>query len=920
MGPEAMEGEAREEGEGAEEEAGVEEGRMEGEARAEEIGEEGGAMERSTDGDDGVGEETNESAFTAVGSTSFLMLGGGEGAAGAELPKRRGRDLWSTAGDDGARISEEAKLHGLTWEDVAERTFQATKVVGDDGEPYGMLDFGLSAYGSGITIYFSSLLYLAVVYLVAGLIALGMTVVASREGEREVSGEAEWTVDSVGPGLWRWEDSTFGSGGTVAPDFVWINVAWTLVLFFLLLILKRWTMVECQRIDEKWVTDGDYTIAIQGLPVTSDGKPGFEISELVDYLTEVPVRTNGVRDCCSRSKVVPGEEGSGPLRVYQVIPIYNVTDVIQLADEHAMDVVAARGAQNRLAEAREMGKPAKAVKEIEDEVVATDKECGQSLALLIEEGNKEPEFTGTVYVIFEKSEDADRFSHLFRLDTLFKIFIWLLPASDPNDPERFSFKGNKLVTEWAPEPNDIIWVNHSLPERVRRTRMALSWLLVTFPLVALSTFFQLWLDSIDSAESQAIYAAKVVAIMFVNGCIVVLLLMTSGFERPPTFSVEGTSRAYKLFVAQFLNMTIPPMVLYYANGKATRELASFALFLLIGEGFRTVLFDTAYTAVAFYGSRWWGRNYADTQQEMCEWYEGTFFDLGSQFTQVLKVGLLSLFYAPVCPSILLVASGSFVVNHFADKWCLLHWSAPPPSYNAILPVLNLYMLFGGLAFHSFLAGLLFYHAEGPAALTLIALGGLYAYFTFFVFHVWPNHATRGLFSALGSVLRACLPGCACATSCGPQDDGSENAPQPHYSALVESLGQGRKRGPQVPPEDVMPEVATNEKWQQRSDGMRTAILSRFGGILDRAEAGMNQTRAALKKIHRHSTNGVVTDKRRSRMLNAMQWRCQGARGAHIQGYRWNDFVDCDSTVLSGTKALERVHPVTVEPMAKLVTP
>jgi len=329
-----------------------------------------------------------------------------------------------------------------------------------------------------------------------------------------------------------------GSGRPTDETFIWLNVVWTVVLFVALLILKRWTLVECHRIDEKWLTDGDYTIDIKGLPVTADGKPGFEVSELAEYVAEVPLRTSGERDCCTSGKVAPGE--SSPLSVYQIILIYNVTQVVQLADEHAADLEAERGAENRLSEAKAQG--VEDVQDLENEVVAAKEETENSLAALLEESNKEPVFSGQAFVIFDKQDDSSRFSDLFRLDTILKLFFWLMPASEENDPEKFAFKGKKLLVEWAPEPNDIIWVNHSLPESTRQVRTALSWVLVTLPLVAISTLFQLWLDTIEG-ESSLVLMMKVVAIMFINGCIVVILIVTSGFERPQTFSVEGTSRA-----------------------------------------------------------------------------------------------------------------------------------------------------------------------------------------------------------------------------------------------------------------------------------------------------------------------------------------------------------------------------------------
>lgn len=845
------------------------------------------------------------------------------------------------------------KVEGLSAE-VAQRAFEASAVVDERGERYVMTSLSLAGFGSGVSIYFSMLLYMAIAFLVAGLVGGGMWGLAFEQAldpsSKEDSTSEEW--DAVISGLWRWEDPSVGTGRTVDAGYIWINTVILAWIFASAVALKILALGERDTIDDGHVTDSDYTMEIMGLPITPDGQPGFKMEDLARYLADVPLRTNGQRGCTAgKVDSARDEVVTEPL---QISLINDATGAIQCANELHAALLGLQSVVNQLGDGRraqetnrkllseEQGdagaltgtvppvrQKARDLERLERLVTENEQQVAASLEKLREECNKPQRFTGGAYVTFDLANERNTVVRLLTVNSLTDWFHHACTASDPDDPEMYSFMGNKLTVTAAPEPRDLIWPNFGFSEPVRRSRIVMTWLFVAIPLIVMSFYFQLWLNTLeDSNFFISISVLRVIGILAANGILFVVMPLLSEVERPATFSGEGTSRALKMVVAQLANMTLPPMFLYYSGGLAVQKLADFGFTLIIGEGLRGVLLDTAATFSEFYGRRWFGDKHAGTQQELNEFYEGTFFDLSIQCSQVPKVTLLALFYAPVCPAVLLVASASLMANYALDKYCLLYLSAPPPTFNEQMPVFCIHMQAVGVAACAIFSAIVFYNLRGTGAeastfapsMTLLALGCL------------------------------CVVMCLWLIPLGSADDSSEEF---RYSVLAEKSGvdlsssKGSLRSSSKGHVHGVGDLPRESAGMAGRIGVSAQVLAKaLEGMSPAPSApvgeswmakGLLMRRREKKKVALKHSRPKLSFKSMARsILNARSLirgvNRKAADGGEdvanaegnskqvidIRGYNWIDHVDLDRAFFEGTRAMEESRRAHIDTGRNLV--
>ncbi|KAK9826026.1 hypothetical protein WJX74_006561 [Apatococcus lobatus] len=229
--------------------------------------------------------------------------------------------------------------------------------------------------------------------------------------------------------------------------------------------------------------------------------------------------------------------------------------------------------------------------------------------------------------------------------------------------------------------------------------------------------------------------AAILIILVVNQAHYILASYTSKFERHHTHSKEELLLAHTIFLGQFLNTSISPLVANASLPPLRSRVARVPVLRdiifqgqlgdLIPEWYRQVgrslIITIGLTGLMrsltvpqrwlwYAGYRAWGRRYATTQQQLDKAYEAPSFDLAWRYGEIMNVVFCTMMYSSGLPVLYPIAALSFALSYWAEKAELLKMCRPPLYHNdglarqsgSILPYAALWHLgFAAWAFSVF---------------------------------------------------------------------------------------------------------------------------------------------------------------------------------------------------------------------------
>ena len=196
-----------------------------------------------------------------------------------------------------------------------------------------------------------------------------------------------------------------------------------------------------------------------------------------------------------------------------------------------------------------------------------------------------------------------------------------------------------------------------------------------------------------------------------------LMVVLTLYEKHGTLSYEQTSLAMKIFLVQFLNTGVSPVI---ANAKISEldtvsRKGNVELFLYSGQfpdflpgWYQDVGKSLAYflaiqvvsrSAAALFTrvvlplvKRKLSRKFIITQRQMNKMREGPDFELAIRYGELLNIIFIAVFYSTCMPLLLAFAALGFFLQFWTEKYELLRSSKKPATYSADLALISMQVL------------------------------------------------------------------------------------------------------------------------------------------------------------------------------------------------------------------------------------
>ncbi|KAL4478395.1 hypothetical protein ABPG74_006630 [Tetrahymena malaccensis] len=273
-----------------------------------------------------------------------------------------------------------------------------------------------------------------------------------------------------------------------------------------------------------------------------------------------------------------------------------------------------------------------------------------------------------------------------------------------------SFMGNTLRISAAPDPTEIFWENLGVSTMSRVKRVIVG-LLIDFFLVfgcGLSIYFLQDYQNIyaknhnvnsipdsqlrtrEIRNIQLLSFAISIIIFVINQLLVVLVKVVADFKKLQTRTNYNLSFAFFLSLAQFTNATLVPLVvafivhentsyqmLYGASGLIPTQNTIFMVNSFLPTLF--FVFDIPTLIKKFLRKKQeeCQKNSILTQQELLELYEDPEFTIQTEYSQIMKTLLMTLFYATPLPICIFWSILGLIIQYFIAKYNLLYRRSAP---------------------------------------------------------------------------------------------------------------------------------------------------------------------------------------------------------------------------------------------------
>jgi hypothetical protein len=448
-----------------------------------------------------------------------------------------------------------------------------------------------------------------------------------------------------------------------------VSVIIIMIFFHYIRYVFRKTEIQA---DDETITPSDYTCVFENIdPTTKEG-------EFRKWLTDI------------------GKKDNVDLKIVKVNKSYAITEYIKLRNRETVLSKKLNAALKR-----------KGSKTQQEETMIYDtntelKNVQNQLKDVKSTGIKRATF---LYVTFATAIDSDFVQKKFHRSLISQI----LGMFKPKFVSTFrDLKGRSIKAKRAPEPTDILWENlgYTTKEKTKRRSMTT---LLTFIAVCISLGIILLVNwsqnkAIDkfgkgSPVVQGLSIIVSLLISVANAVLAILIDVLTRTEKHITYTNYLKGVAQKLSVAQFLNTALVSLFVELIladdtglTGYNRLELVNFygkggllenIYWIFITSAFLPPVMSLIDPGFQFkrvrqyLATRTGGKELRMSQEDANTLFEGPVITMPTKYAGMIKVLLLTTFYAPALPFSMIYTIGGMTVYYWAEKYVLLRRVALP---------------------------------------------------------------------------------------------------------------------------------------------------------------------------------------------------------------------------------------------------
>jgi hypothetical protein len=449
----------------------------------------------------------------------------------------------------------------------------------------------------------------------------------------------------------------------------WLNFGTVLILIAMIVLLKAHLKQVCEETSESMIKPSDFTLLMKNIPTETSH------DELKKFIT-----VKGYPNCDLDVSAIANVNFAYNIGGY--VKLLRAKNKLLIAKEVLLKKLQKYDRTFRQRTSRYSRATSK-ISEINTKIHSID---GDLKNFLIE---CEHGFNNTVssraFITFNSQRVCKKVRKFWLISPLKRLWIDLSSVFKcwKRDNDHFKIlKGNYIMIEKAPEPLDIIWENLGVPLSTKIWRRLLTYSM-SFILTLIGFFIILLISKTQEEIKQANhdYALEIslsilcsLTISVLNGLLKFIIEFFSQFERYTSYTKFETSRAFKLAIMQFINMSLVPFFLFllFKNIFKQKTLLQNIFFVFLGN----IIFEP----VAIFLDPWYlfrihrqkqiRENIAHctlTQIEANKHFEGPVPEMSHKFANMTKNILSAAFLAPIFPFGLILCVLALVVTYWLDK-------------------------------------------------------------------------------------------------------------------------------------------------------------------------------------------------------------------------------------------------------------
>eukprot|EP00977_Amphora_coffeiformis_P030428 scaffold46958_cov199-Amphora_coffeaeformis.AAC.1 len=302
----------------------------------------------------------------------------------------------------------------------------------------------------------------------------------------------------------------------------------------------------------------------------------------------------------------------------------------------------------------------------------------------IKELQKEVYDVVKVYVTFE-SEEGQRAALTALSVGKFDSII----NNTSSIPQDAVFRDRVLKVEEPCEPDAVRWLDLGA-STFRRVFFRVFNLAITMGLVS----FAIYIVDIVRARASPTVAAYLVTTL--NSTIPQILKILMIFERHSTEGGFQTSLYLKITLFRWINTAILTKVITPIIGTLTSTDTS------VLPTINSILWSELWLTPLLRLSDWLTNlkkhvlaPRARTQDQMNNWFQGTYYNLGERYTDLTKILFVVFVYSALFPAAFFFGAAILLVQYYADKYCLTRIWGWVPTIGSELPKFSRRYFFSG---------------------------------------------------------------------------------------------------------------------------------------------------------------------------------------------------------------------------------
>ena len=326
------------------------------------------------------------------------------------------------------------------------------------------------------------------------------------------------------------------------------------------------------------------------------------------------------------------------------------------------------------------------------DILKEKKELEIKLSELLEqtENLTEDNFSGAVFVTFNKIDEAERFLAPYPKNLIMSIFngiknlkYYLCGCCVDKEKKELFFLNRNLGIKEAPEPEDVIFENLQYSSFKRFIRTVLVYFLsliiifISFIIILFLTDYQnqkMKNNTNNNVVKYGISIAVTLIISVINSIFQFILEFLTKNEKQISNTDYYLSFSIKLTIFTFLNSGVIPLIssYYYSESKYDLLLTNM-LTLFLSNSFLTPIMWTINFELLKKGFKICLikrgiNNEKYTQMELNKIYELLDMNLSYKYSYIFKTLLMSFLYMPIFPMSIAISFLGFLFGYFLEKF------------------------------------------------------------------------------------------------------------------------------------------------------------------------------------------------------------------------------------------------------------